>query len=295
MKSDYSYDILIIRSLLGPYLPQYLLHFKKLKSRLYTEVIDIFRGLELAKKSFERDRVYLLNHIVNNIGSIVFGYINVRIWLAVLGHSKEGMEAVTYLMVNQAGLWLVMFLPYGCFLPKKVYDGSIAYEMLRPYSLLYGSFFEIAGHIFYNFLFRSIPIFLFSILVMGVSLPDPHQILPYSITLINGILISFLINYFIGLWSIKFLSINGVQMLYYFAGTLFSGAFIHLKYYPDFFKGIVMSLPFAYTSYVPTAVYQGQFSLIEACVKQWLWIIVLFITAYTLTNRLTKKMAIQGG
>ncbi|MFA5523382.1 MAG: hypothetical protein WDA24_03405 [Tissierellales bacterium] len=39
------------------------------------------------------------------------------------------MEAVTYLMVNQAGLWLVMFLPYGCYIPQKVSDGSIAYEM----------------------------------------------------------------------------------------------------------------------------------------------------------------------
>lgn len=107
-----------------------------------------------------------MNHIVNNIGSIVFGYINVRIWLAVLGDSNEGMEAVTYLMVNQAGLWLVMFIPYGCYIPKKVADGSIAYEMLRTYGLLYGSFFEIAGHSFYNFLFRSIPIFLFSVLLM---------------------------------------------------------------------------------------------------------------------------------
>lgn len=259
------------------------------------EVINIFRGLDIAKKSFERDRVYLLNHIINNIGSIIFGYINVRVWLAVLGNSKEGMEAVTYLMVNQAGLWLVMFIPHGCYIPQKVTDGSIAYEMLRPYGLLYGSFFEIAGHIFYNFLFRSIPIFLFSIFVMGVSLPNIHQILPYFITLINGALIAFLINYFIGLWSIKFLSINGVQMLYYFASSLFSGAFIHLKYYPETFKDIVMSLPFAYTSYVPTAVYQGQYSLLKACVNQWIWIIVLFITAYSLTNRLTKKMAIQGG
>lgn len=258
-------------------------------------MIDILRGLELAKKSFERDRVYLLNHIVNNIGSLVFGYINVRIWLAVLGNSKEGMEAVTYLMVNQAGLWLVMFIPYGCYIPKKVYDGSIVYEMLRPYSLLYGSFFEFVGHILYNFLFRSIPIFIFSVLVMGVSLPDIHQILPYLITLINGIIISFLINYFIGLWSIKFLSINGVQMLYYFANSLFSGAFIHLKYYPQAFKSIVMHLPFAYTSYVPTAIYQGQFSLLKAFVNQWIWIISLSIFAYALTNRLSKKMSIQGG
>lgn len=262
---------------------------------LVLEVIRILRGLEISRKSFERNQVYLVNHIVNNIGSIVFGYINVRIWLAVLGSTKEGMEAVTYLMVNQAGLWLVMFLPYGCYIPKKVNDGSIAYEMLRPYGLLYGSFFEFSGHILYNFLFRSMPIFLFGVFFMSVSLPNIQQILPYLITLVNGIIISFLINYFIGLWSLKFISINGVQMLYYFAGSLFSGAFINLKYYPEFFKDIVMALPFAYTSYVPTAVYQGQFSLLEACVNQWFWIILLYGIAYILTDKLTKRMAIQGG
>lgn len=258
-------------------------------------MVIIFRGFNLAKKSFDRERVYLLNHIVNNIGSIVFGYINVRIWLAVLGPTKEGMEAVTYLMVNQAGLWLVTFLPYGCFIPNKVYDGSIAYEMLRPYSILYSSFFEMAGHLFYNFLFRSMPIFLFGVIALGVHLPEIHQIIPYFITLINGAIIAFLINYFIGLWSIKFLSINGVQMLYYFATTLFSGAFIHMKYYPEIFRELSMKLPFAYTSYVPTAVYQGEYSLLNAIIFQWLWIIILFIIAYSLTIRLTKKMAIQGG
>ena len=151
----------------------------------------MFKGLHIAKKSFERDQVYLLNHIVNNVGSIVFGYINVRIWLAVLGNTQEGMNAVTYLMVNQAALWLVMFLPYGCYIPKKVYDGSIAYEMLRPYSIMYGSFFEIIGHTAYNFLFRSIPIFLFGVLVLGVNLPDINQVLPFLITLINGVIIDY--------------------------------------------------------------------------------------------------------
>nr|WP_276576085.1 ABC-2 family transporter protein [Oceanirhabdus seepicola] len=188
-----------------------------------------------------------------------------------------------------------MFFPYGCYIPEKVTSGSIAYEMLRPYSLLYNSFSEITGHIFYNFLFKSIPIFLFGVLVMGVSLPNLNQVIPYFITLSNGVIIAFFINYFIGLWSIKFLSINGVQSIYYFATAIFSGAFIQLKYYPEAFKQIVMSLPFAYTSYVPTAVYLGEYSLFKACVNQWIWIFILFIIAYLLTARLTKKMAIQGG
>lgn len=252
-------------------------------------------GLALAKASFDRDRAYLLNHFINNIGSIIFGYINVRIWLAVLGATPEGHSAVTYLMVNQAGLWLVMFIPRGCYIPNKVREGTIAFERLRPYGLLYGSFFEIAGHLFYNFLFRSIPIFLFSVLFMGVSLPASAQILPYFITLFNGMLIAFFLNYYVGLWSIRFISINGVQMLYYFATALFSGAFIHMQYYPEAIRKLSMTLPFAYSTYVPAAVYQGTYPLDTALLHQGVWILVLGSLAVFLTKKSLKHLVIQGG
>lgn len=252
-------------------------------------------GLSLAKASYARDRAYLLNHIINNIGSLIFGYINVRIWLAVLGTTPEGQSAVTYLMVNQAGLWLVMFFPQGCYIPNKVREGTIAFERLRPYGLLYGSFFEIAGHLFYNFLFRSIPIFLFSVLFMGVALPEPMQILPYFITLLNGMIIAFLLNYYIGLWSIRFISINGVRMIYYFATSVFSGAFIHMQYYPALIRKVSMSLPFAYSTYVPTAVYQGTYPLSDALLHQGIWILVLGILAVNWTRQSLKHLVIQGG
>ena len=252
-------------------------------------------GLALAKASFARDRAYLLNHFINNIGSIIFGYINVRIWLAVLGATPEGHSAVTYLMVNQAGLWLGMFIPRGCYIPNKVREGTIAFERLRPYGLLYGSFFEIAGHLFYNFLFRSIPIFLFSVLFMGVSLPASAQILPYFITLFNGMLIAFFLNYYVGLWSIRFISINGVQMLYYFATALFSGAFIHMQYYPEAIRKLSMTLPFAYSTYVPAAVYQGTYPLADALLHQGMWILILGSLAVFLTKQSLKHLVIQGG
>lgn len=255
----------------------------------------MFKGLELIKKSFKRERVYVLNHIVNNIGSIIFGYINVCIWLSVLGKTPEGMKTVTYLMVNQASLWLVMFLPHGCYIPEKVRDGTIAFEMLRPYSLLYGSFFRVIGHLLYNLFFRSLPIFAFGVLFMEVALPQMDQLLPYAVILVNGIIIAFFINYFVGLWSIKFLSINGIQMIYYFTTTLFSGAFIHFKFYPPTIKNIILNLPFAYTTYVPTAVYQGEFSFSKAFFSQWLWIILLCTVAYVLTQRISKNLVIQGG
>lgn len=252
-------------------------------------------GLALAKASFARDRAYLLNHIVNNIGSLIFGYINVRIWLAVLGATPEGQSAVTYMMVNQAGLWLVMFIPHGCYIPNKVREGTIAFERLRPYGLLYGTFFELAGHLAYNFLFRSMPIFWFSVLFMGVSLPEPAQILPYFITLTNGALIAFFLNYFVGLWSIRFISINGVQMLYYFFTAVFSGAFIHMQYYPAVIRKISMSLPFAYSTYVPAAVYQGTYSLADALLHQGFWILTLSALAVVLTKQSLKHLVIQGG
>jgi ABC-2 type transport system permease protein len=139
------------------------------------------------------------------------------------------------------------------------------------------------------------PIFWFGVLFMGVSLPETTQILPYLITLANGTLIAFFLNYFIGLWSIRFISINGVQMLYYFFTAVFSGAFIHMQYYPALIRTISLKLPFAYSTYVPAAVYQGTYAFTDALVHQGFWILILGALALVLTRQSLKYLVIQGG
>ncbi|WP_190615578.1 ABC transporter permease [Tepiditoga spiralis] len=251
----------------------------------------IFKGLSISKKVFLKDKTYLLNHIINNFGSFIFGYIYVSIWKSL----TKSSEMTTYVMVNQSALWLTMFLPYGCYIPQKMREGTIAFELLKPYGIMYGSFFEVFGHTIYNFLFRSIPIYTFSILLLHAELPSSNRIIPYFITLFNAFLVAFFLNYFIGLWSMKFISYTGAQGLYYFFMNIFGGYFLPAEYFPGILKQIVPFLPFACTSYIPGSVYLGKISFSFAFFIQSFWIITLGITAYILTEKLSKNLKIQGG
>lgn len=252
-------------------------------------------GLAIAGASFNRNRIYLLNHLVSNIGSFIFGYIYVSIWRAALGDSPETPVMVTYIMVNQSILWVTMFLSRGAFIPKKVREGTIVFDMLRPYSLMYASFFEVAGHGLYSFFFRSLPIFVFGYLLLGVNLPDIGTVLPFLLTVLNGFVISFFLNYFVGLWSLKFLSDSGAQGIYFTAVNLLGGAMLPAEYYPGFLKTLMPLLPFACTNYYPTSVYLGKVRLASALGVQSFWIATLFLFALYLTKRLSKSLQVQGG
>lgn len=252
-------------------------------------------GLSIAKMSFDRNRIYLLNHLVNNIGSFVFGYIYVSIWQALLGNSDEAIKMTTYIMVNQASLWVVMFVGRGSYIPPKVRKGTIAFDLLKPFSLVYISFFEFIGHITYNFFFRSIPIFIFGIILLKAKLPEVSLIAPYFLTLINGVIISFFLNYFVGLWSMKHYDYSGAQMLYFFTMNLLGGFFLPAEYLPGIMSRIMPYLPFASTIYLPSKVYLGEIHLLKAASIQIFWIITFLILAKHFTKKLTKSVVIQGG
>ncbi|HPE69133.1 MAG TPA: ABC-2 family transporter protein [Thermotogota bacterium] len=252
-------------------------------------------ALALMKTSFQRNRVYVLNHMLNNLGSFLFGYIIAMVWLSLLGNTPEGREMVTYVMVNQAMVGLVMFLPRGCFIPQKIREGTIVFDLVRPQNILSLAFFEVSGHVAYNFVFRSLPIFLLGFLVLGVDFPRLSQLFPFFLALANGFVIAFFLNYLVGLWSMHFVDFTGAQNLYYFTTATFSGYMMPPEFFPGFVRTLVEFSPFGCTHFWPSAIYLGRVPLFQALWIQWSWIGILWVTCWLLTRRLVQRIPIQGG
>ncbi len=252
-------------------------------------------ALALSMMAFRRNKAYFFNHAINTVGSFFFGYIYAMIWKAILQDDSEANRMVTYVLVNQSILWVTMFLPSGCFLPKKVREGSIAFDMIRPYSLMAGSIFEVFGHALYNFLFRSVPIFLLGVLFLGVQLPLPLNAVFFAICAFHAFLISFFLNYFVGLWAIRFLSHIGAHTFYLFLINLLGGSYVPAEYYPGFLRYAMPYLPFAATIYLPAQVYLGLESPGRAMIIQGFWILVLGLLAWVMTKKLIRRIEIQGG
>lgn len=252
-------------------------------------------GLSISCAAYKRNRIYVINHIIKALGGFFFGYIYAYLWKSLLKGSPEVNTMVSYVIVNQGLLWITMFLPTGAFLPTKVRDGTIAFYMLRPSGILYQSFFEVLGHAFYSFVFRSLPIFFLGILILGVQLPDIQTVIPFLISMANAFIISFFLTYFVGLWSMYFLDSAGGVSLHYLLTNLLGGSYLPAEYYPGFLKKLMPLLPFAACNYVPTSIYLGKINSTRYILLQFFWIASLWFIASRLTSGKMKKMQIQGG
>lgn len=248
-----------------------------------------------ARISFRQNRLYWANHLINSIGSLLFGYITSSIWKALLKDGPNASSMVTYVLVNQSILWVTMFLPKGAYLPEKIRSGDIVFDLVRPVSLIALSFGQVTGTAWYNFLYRSLPIFIGSYLLIGLELPTFACVLPFFISLFFAFIISFFINYGIGLWAIAFLDDTAGRNLYYFLTAFFSGYYLPAEYYPGILKQIMPLTPFACTNYIPAQIYLGKIPVLRSLALQLLWMVLLYGICSGLTRSLLKKTVIQGG
>jgi ABC-2 type transport system permease protein len=79
---------------------------------------------------------------------------------------------------------------------------------------------------------------------------------------------------------------------------LFAGLVIPIPFFPDFLKPIVNILPFRYMGDLSFRLYSGHIPVNEAIpliLIQIIWIIILVVIGYLLTNKALKRVVVQGG
>lgn len=253
------------------------------------------KALSLIKISYLRSRVYLAGHVINMFGSFIFGYIGVCVWRALLGDTPKADRMATYVIVSQSLLWVTMFLPKSAYLYQKVRDGTLAFMFVRPMGMFLQSFYEVSGSAVYNFIYRSIPIFLLGLLFLGTGIPAPGMLLPFFISIIPAYVISFCLNYFVGIWSVKFLNFTAAQNIYYFLANLLSGSLAPADYFPDSIKSIIAFSPFSSTCYIPSKIFIGEMNPFVGIPVQSCWAVILVLLSLILTKSVKKSVQIQGG
>jgi len=259
------------------------------------EGVHIFTFIALMKTSYLRSRAYLVGHIINMLGSFIFGYIAVCVWRALLGNSAESDRMATYVMVSQALLWVTMFLPKSAYLYQKVRDGTLVFDLVRPTGIFFIAFSEVSGSALYNFIYRSIPIFILGVILLGTDLPSTSTFSPFLISIIPAFIISFCLNYFVGIWAIRFLNFSAAQNMYYFLANTLSGYFVPAEYFPEFFRPLVSCSPFAGMCYIPSKIYIGEINPLRGISIQLLWVVILVAVSILLTKTIKKSVQIQGG
>lgn len=253
----------------------------------------------LASKAYARNLQYRGAHLVQNLASACFGFMYACLWIGLgenhsLGeYGTQGM--ISYIAFTQTLLWVTGFITNGLGIPLSVRTGSISLDLMRPVHLFWHIIAKEWGQIAYQFLYKSIPIYVLYYFAFHLHLPNhPLTYLCTAAALIGAAYMSLCINYLIGvsaLWTTEssWLYWGNQAML-----NLLAGFFIPLEWLPAWLERIAWLSPYPYLLYIPTRLYLGYGSgfLLWGMV---FWAVLLTLLCLGATALVRRKVEVQGG
>ncbi|MBA4495323.1 ABC transporter permease [Paenactinomyces guangxiensis] len=258
---------------------------------------------ELIKKSYILQLQYRMAHFINNLGSLIFGFVYIAIWTGILtGKEQPDLYNVTdmtnYMAFTQCLLWITGFMTPGLKIQDSVRTGAISIEMARPASFFLISISQEVGKIAYNFLFRSLPIGLVFVVTVGFYVPANGITFFWSLaSILLGIFVSLNMNYLLGISACWTTEISWAHLTYITLLFGLGGQMVPVDLLPGSLSQIPLYLPFACSIYYPVMIYLEQVpnTPVEPLIIQLAWGFILAGLSICMTRQARKRLEIQGG
>jgi ABC-2 type transport system permease protein len=177
---------------------------------------------------------------------------------------------------------------------EQVRDGSIATQLMRPWSFQVYSYLTVYARSLFSFVMTSIPLFLFSFFLLGLKFPGFLNLLLFILSLQLAFLVSAGLSFLVGLAAFYLRSNEGVIQVKDFIATILSGALVPLAMFPNWLERLSSLLPFQTIVAVPIGIYTGTMS-VEALLLQLFWAAALLILGKSLFLAARRKLEILGG
>lgn len=256
------------------------------------------------QKSFQRAAAYRFDAWTRILGNVMMLFMWGFIWYA-LYRGKGSVESVSfhsmlsYILVSQAlqgihsagtPLWEIQ---------ERVRTGDIAMEMLKPYDYPLRMLFTDLGSIFFYFLTAVLPLYTVIFLIFRPELPS--TLLQWGFFVLSaflGYLIRYSIELTFGLFTFWLVETGGVEDIFYFSISLFSGSVVPLWFFPDWLEPVARYLPFQGIYFVPNSIFVGQLTgqaLLFALLTQVAWFVVCYTILRFVWAKASRKIVIQGG
>lgn len=255
-----------------------------------------------AKKSFLARSDYRFDHLMNILSTCLQIFIYWGIYKALYGGNTE-VDGITLGMVT-TNFILSMGLGAGFavndfYLPQKIWDGSIATELLRPISFKGRMLAENAGNAAFNLLFRFLPALIIAVFVVGICPPaSPTMCFFFLCSALLGYGVLWTISFAVQMtafWLVNIWSIITIKNVFV---NVLSGSMIPLWFMPEWMQGVLTFTPFSSIYFTPVQIYLGQLSyreILEKCVVQMVWIVVIYLMGSLLWRQGQRKLVVQGG
>ena len=211
-------------------------------------------------------------------------------------------QLITYVWLNQAFISLIYVGVKDTEITNSISDGTIAYELLRPYNLYFWWYIKILSGKLSGCMLRCLPIILFAfILPYPFKLNLPISLISFVLFIISLILGTLLLcGIIMIIHTISFFTINadGINGIISNIISALSGFVLPVFLFPNILQKITYYLPFRLIGDLPFRIYSGNIGTIEALTTillQLIWIIIIIIIGYMILKKALKKVSVQGG
>lgn len=238
---------------------------------------------------------------------IFFGLIFIMVYVAFYSSNSTDLsfnlqQAVTYVWLCQCFFALVNMFYKDNEIFDMIRKGDIAYELIRPKKLYFVWFSKIIGQRLAMVSLRCMPVIIISLLLpkpYNLSLPVSFfSFLLFIVTLIIGSLLMTSIITLYHVITLSTLNEKGITNIFVVVADLLSGLVVPIPLFPRFLQIISDYLPFRYISDLPFRIYSGNIGISEGLIGiliQIIWIGIITIVGYILTNKSLKRVVVQGG
>ncbi|MCI9232166.1 MAG: hypothetical protein HFH97_07000 [Lachnospiraceae bacterium] len=263
------------------------------------------RYYALFSANLQQTMAYRFGFFTSFLGEVVKICVMLAVWMAVYRQRSTiaGFDypmMVTYLLVSQT-----VNNVYGFkndaerLISKRILDGSIVFDLLRPVGFVNARLAENAGQTVLQAVFSGLTLLCFKLFLPELSGPASLvYCLLFAVSMCAGFFIMFSVSAISGLLAFWLMNNWGLRSAKAAIVNFFSGALVPIAMMPGWMQGVMEALPFKNIVYVPTMIYMGQYDIRETFVRigmQIFWAAVMWLLAKALCGLAIRRVSINGG
>ncbi len=249
---------------------------------------------------FKLDFYYMYSYVFSILAYASYPLLMLIVWGAIFGGKNViiggfGQTALyAYFFVAYAGASLQSGVSES--IAEDVESGNITSEMLLPISYAIRKFTDSTPSALANLAFIFLPIVIFTAIFANINISG-ITLMAFALEIFLLYIISFLIEFIIGVSSIYFVSVGGISSIVTLL-TFLSGGVLPNTFFPQQLQNILQLLPFNAYYYNPAATFTGTLSgsaLASALVIEITWASALFLFAMIYWSVSRRKVVAVGG
>jgi len=257
----------------------------------------------VARATYMIGLVYRFGFLFAIVGNFVYLGVAYYLWKSIYHYSDTirgltfnetflyiGLGSAIFILLKTYADWIIHY---------EIREGAIAMYLTKPIDFQLYALFANLGSLLMNLTAITIPTALIMIFVFKVKFVIGPGLFLFPFSLLLAFLVSFSIDYFIGLLGFYSESVWGLSTTKEIIVTVFSGALIPLQFFPEAIQKVLFWLPFQAIYHTPlmmiTRPNQGWDVFLPMLLVQLAWAVILFVLARLFFNQAIKVLRIAGG